>query len=267
MKKLLFDSLLAYRRWMPVERGKARLANLVSRVTGPVPYRLPEGLWMVLYPDSAMDLSYLHAGEGSPHHEITRLIDEVPAGGTVVDVGANAGYISLLAARRVGQRGKVWAFEPSPREYERLREAIRLNGYTQITAVPAALSDREGQMQLNVAEAHTGVNKLATDQQPRSAQQATVAVKVLDKELRDSGPIDLVKIDVEGAEMRVLAGMTRLLDQQLVRRLVLEVTPDFLAQFGDTRAAMYKLLADAGYHPVWPEPDAWQYDQLFEPRS
>ena len=80
---------------------------------------------------------------------------------------------------------------------------------------------------------------------------------------RDSPMIDLVKIDVEGAELKVLRGMQRLLVERRVRRLVVEITPDFLGRIDDSPEQLFDYLAGLGFRAKY-DLQVAQYDELFE---
>ena len=265
IRQIIFKAFLVYQHHFPVQRGKAWLAHHISRLTGSIPMQLENGIWLSLYPDSAMDRSYLAPINKSPHRDIERLVDQLRAGDHILDIGANAGYITSLAARKVGPNGRVFAFEPSPREFERLEYALQRNGFSQVTAFPYALSDKPGELELEVSLAHTGVNKLSNAQTSSDARTVTVPVRraVDVKELSET--FRLVKIDVEGAELKVLRGLEPWLRHQRIEQLIVEVSPKFLHEFGDTQRNLYDYLEGFGYQPQWEEPDNWQWDQLFAP--
>lgn len=125
------------------------------------------------------------------------------AGMTFVDIGANAGYFSLMAASLVGPRGRVESFEPDPDSYLRLVRNARLNGFDQVEAHPVALTNRRGKAYLYASPGESGGNSLI----PVAGHGALrpVDVDTLDHVLEGT-PIDGMKIDVEGLEEDVLAG-------------------------------------------------------------
>lgn len=130
----------------------------------------------------------------------------------VYDIGANMGFLSLLAARLVGAGGAVFAFEPVPANAQRLRDSARANGFGNVKVVEAALSDTPGQAVLALAE-HAGGAMLTRFGRPSDATDAlTVTTTTLDALVYEYGwqAPDFVKLDVEGAEAAVLAGAERL---------------------------------------------------------
>ena len=139
----------------------------------------------------------------------------VRAGATVFDVGAHVGYYALIASRLVGASGHVMAFEPLPRNLAYLRRHVALNDVANVRIIAAAVADVPGRATFaeGVSDAEGAlVTGGALD----------VDVVTLDAIAYDTpgvAPPSVLKIDVEGAEQRVLAGAERLLD---------EVKPDIL---------------------------------------
>lgn len=130
----------------------------------------------------------------------------------VVDIGANVGYYTLLAARAVGSSGRVIAFEPEPSNYGLLCKNIRENGYTNITAVPSAVSDHSGTGRLFLCPKNSGAHNLSKRWQEESSIE--VSMVTLDQYFSDyQGRIDLIKIDAEGVEELIFDGMCQLLQR------------------------------------------------------
>ncbi len=127
------------------------------------------------------------------------------------DVGANLGYYTLLFADRVGINGKVIAIEPNPSTFALLQETVSLNGYDRnTTLVQAAATDRsEGEIELFVPFGEPKNATVATDGGERAAElRVSVPVVSIDHLSAGQQRVDFLKIDVEGAEQAVLAGMT-----------------------------------------------------------
>ena len=169
-----------------------------------------------------------------------------------IDVGANDGYYTLFAARRVGQAGKVVAVEPSTRERINLRRNLLRNCIDNVHVVPAALGAAAGDADLRLAQgAHSGHNTLGkfAHDDVKAANLERVTVKTLDTvaaEL-DLERIDFVKIDVEGAEASVIAGARSVLT--LMRPvMLLEINDGALcAQGVSAEAFLVSLRAEFGY--------------------
>ncbi|WP_231605176.1 FkbM family methyltransferase [Synechococcus sp. CBW1006] len=133
----------------------------------------------------------------------------------VVDIGANYGVYALSLARRVGPNGQLWAFEPARQTAALLNDSARANGLSWLRVVQQALSDREGIAWLQTP-GHAELNSLAATQ-PRDVGDQRVSgeevqVTTLDQCLEAYGwrGVDLLKIDAEGEEGRILEGGHRL---------------------------------------------------------
>ena len=134
------------------------------------------------------------------------LCSHLSKGMVVCDIGANTGFYTLLMSRRVGNSGQVHAFEPSPGNLTFLRKHISLNHITNAVVHDEALSDQVGEAFFDTS--------LGSYQGRLDATGKTrVAMTTLDH-LWDQGnlpPVDLLKIDIEGAEAAALRGGQRLL--------------------------------------------------------
>jgi FkbM family methyltransferase len=146
-------------------------------------------------------------------HVAARLSRALEPGATFVDVGASAGFFTLLAAGRVGTAGRVVAFEPSPANCRLLAASLLANGFDNVTLHPAAVSDVEELLLYDAVGSNGFVSPL-----PREAEAAetmllrtVVRAVVLDRVLGGVDRVDVVKIDVEGAEHRALTGATTML--------------------------------------------------------
>jgi FkbM family methyltransferase len=152
----------------------------------------------------------------------------------VVDVGANIGYFTLLAAELVGSTGIVYAFEPEPDNYALLKKNIQLNSYTNIQPIETAVSDECGAIQLYLSAMDNGSHSIFGAAARGVATTKTVAATTLDGFLEGEGwpNIDLVKIDVEGAENRVLDGMEQLCERSPKLNLIIEYCPALIQATG-----------------------------------
>jgi FkbM family methyltransferase len=171
-------------------------------------------------------------------------------GDVFVDVGANHGYFTVLAASLVGASGRVVAFEPNPRVFVQLRTHVDLNGFeSRVTLESCALGDRtqrEARLYVSQSATNSGLSSLTPSHDMLEigdlSEERTVAVDVdtFDRWIArsDIHQIDLLKIDVEGAEALVVGGMAAALDSGRIQSLIVETTWD---------GAAHRLLCDAGY--------------------
>lgn len=137
------------------------------------------------------------------------LLAYLKPGDRFVDVGANIGMITLLAARLVGPTGRVDAIEPNPLCAARIRRSLVENGVTWAHVHAVGLGDRSGLLELNVVDGHTGAGTFAHLDPREHNVTARLPVRVVrgDALLDPSRPIHCIKIDVEGYECHVLAGL------------------------------------------------------------
>ncbi|HXH72430.1 MAG TPA: FkbM family methyltransferase [Mariprofundaceae bacterium] len=178
-------------------------------------------------------------------------------GGIVVDIGANIGQYSLLAAVRVGPAGRVLAFEPSPPILERLRRHLAINRVDNVEVVPCAVSDVAGTLSYyGPAQAgNLGQGSLVAPSDAdgtRSHEALPVQAVRLDAELAARGidTVDFVKIDVEGHEMAVLRSAEPWLRERRIRVLMVEISPDNLRQAGQDHEAVIGYLQGFDYRPM-----------------
>lgn len=138
---------------------------------------------------------------------------ELSAGDVLFDVGANIGFFSLIAARRVGAEGRVYAFEPVPRNAAAIRRSAQLNGLAMIKVFPEAVGAATGRAELLLAHHIGGAALASVGAPPDTRGRMQVDVVTLDDAVARRGlrPPSLVKIDVEGAEIDVLHGMTEIM--------------------------------------------------------
>jgi FkbM family methyltransferase len=185
------------------------------------------------------------AMHGTHEPPITALVcRELRSGDVFVDVGANHGWFSLLAAHRLQPiGGKVFAFEPQSKLSSLLRRSAEINHLDNLVVIQAAAGDR----------ASRGAVYLPSPDQtrygslfPAGAAVDAVDVVTLDHQFPDLTPT-LLKIDVEGFEVRVLRGMKGLLARSALRGLIIEVHPPEIARFGDETPELLQTLGDHGF--------------------
>lgn len=226
-------------RWL--DEREAAFARLTTKTVS-----IGAGLRMCVDPgDENGRWVYVHGLERG--ERITRqFVRLLRPGDHAIDVGANLGYFTLVAAHLVGPAGSVRAFEPSPTIFPRLQANVRLNPKLNVRVYQAAVTDRRGQVTFYSAPAdrsgYSSLRHLGGD----VAGVATVAAVALDDLLAELPPTRLVKIDVEGAEWLVLQGMRRLLKRDRPY-LICEIDDGFLRELGADADRVCRFLRDAGY--------------------
>jgi FkbM family methyltransferase len=188
------------------------------------------------------------------HYEpqVTALVRRIlRAGMSFVDVGANWGYFTLLAASLVGPGGRVLGLEPDPRLFKILQENIRRSELDQVTVLPTAAADKAGTLTLagyDEMEENFGLSRITAN--PRDAQLTfQVSADTLDHLFDEHGmtEIDLLKMDIEGAEVFAFAGLIDSLATRRVKRVLLELHPQQLAEHGSHASVIINRLQEAGY--------------------
>lgn len=164
----------------------------------------------------------------------------VKEGSCVIDVGANVGFFTPLFARWSGPRGRVVAIEPETTNHTELVRRLAAAGWADRVRAPRAAADAaSGTARLLINRVHPGDHRLADEGKP-------VPALTLDEIAAGEGAVSLVKIDVQGAEMRVLASATAILARDRPA-LFVEIAPAALAQFGASVASLVDWLAARGY--------------------
>ena len=183
---------------------------------------------------------------------ITQLDRLAAPGMTMLDIGAHVGYYSRRYAKKLGKNGRIFAFEPHPRTFATLQHNVKRT--PQVTAVQLALAEKEGTAELHdylmmsasgslhYDESMVALQKSQTQQtdiaprigQTFMAQTFTVRTTPIDTFLAQQGieKVDLVKMDIEGAEIGALRGMQRTIANSPNLVLVMEYNPQALNAFG-----------------------------------
>ncbi|MEU9333093.1 FkbM family methyltransferase [Streptomyces sp. NPDC048290] len=168
-----------------------------------------------------------------------------------VDVGSNIGVFSVLASRLVGETGQVVAIEASPEFHRRAGQQFRLNECRNVRAVNGAVSDRHEKLTFVLASSHNmGANSIVPYDGPAESSFEIDASPLPD--ILTSAEITkarVIKIDVEGAEGSVVRGMAPVLDRlRPDAEISVEVTPERMAQLGESVDELLGTMTAAGFH-------------------
>lgn len=232
--------------------------KVISRITKwqiirlfkqPIVFNFDNSIWMKLYPDDddvATRTYYYDYHEPKIFNFLHRYLKE---GMTYVDVGANIGVYTLFAAKRVGTRGKVFAFEPQQTTFSRLTENIKISNLENITAEQVAVGAQSGEIEIVTDENYSSIS-YTKHIDSNNKTKNVVKVITLDayfeaKEVKD---IDYLKIDVEGFEFYVLLGAKEILKTKIPAIIQVELIERFQKRSGSSTQMICQLLNELGYH-------------------
>ena len=168
---------------------------------------------------------------GSHDYEIyeTRLaLGLARPGDVAVDVGAMIGYYTMIFAHRVGSGGRVYAFEPDPDNFQILEENARMNGYEHVVCRQAIAGDETGRARFFPAPQEYKGDARAY----AHGDRGSIELEVVRLDDVVEGPVDLVKVDVQGYEAHVLRGMHALIERSPQLTMLFEYTPVSLREAG-----------------------------------
>lgn len=196
-------------------------------------------------------------------HVLRWIANGLRRGDVCFDVGAHHGWMSMVAARRTGNTGRVVAFEPSPPSVEFLRYHKRINRLSQLDIIPKAVSNMDGAgiPFYLVEDGNSFMNSLfgtnIPEIEPRRKSVLEIETVTLDTFSRQSGLIpQMIKIDIEGAELWVCEGAKHLL-ANYHPTLIIATHPLWLPE-GQKIDDLFKLLNDFGYEIL--DSDIYTYD-------
>ena len=163
---------------------------------------------------------------------------------TVLDIGGNVGLICRICAKRVGPTGHVWTFEPDP--YTRSFLVHNVSKCKNVTVSPFALSDENSITKLHIHPASGTANSLLSFE--ASSHAVDVECMTLDSFLDKHPNVlpDCIKIDVEGAEPKVLAGMRNTIERFQSMFLIVEFCPKNLANGGYSPGDYFEIIKGLG---------------------
>ena len=221
----------------------------------PVRVEVERGVNLLLDPGDLVARRILIGGDWQP--EVWQSISAgLSAGAVFLDVGAHIGYDTLKASVRVGEGGKVIAFEPNPRTLEQLRANIAASHAANVIVEPIACTDSEQMLTLydSTSEGNSGASSLSLANADETARGGLPSYAIrgrpIDHVAAELGlqRVDVIKVDVEGAEYLVLRGLRETL-RRFHPKVVMEVVPAQLANMKATVEDVVSLMNELGYGP------------------
>jgi FkbM family methyltransferase len=181
------------------------------------------------------------------HRAISNFVKELKAGDTVLDVGANIGYTTLLFGKKC-KEGRVLSFEPSKQLFHTLTQHVQLNALTNVEPINLGLGEKESTAKLFVVDKfNTGMNRIL-EQTDEDIPCESISIKKLDDIINSKGlqKVNAIKIDVEGFEYKVLQGAISTLTR-MRPVMMIEVNDRNLKQQNSSRQELFSFLKDLNY--------------------
>jgi FkbM family methyltransferase len=179
----------------------------------------------------------------------------VQPGDRVLDIGANMGYYTVLMAQRVGPLGKVFAVEPNAANLGILQaNTVAWRQSSCVTLLPCALSDTPGSGSLFLSDHNSGMHRMY------ASIVCTDAVEKVDMVCGDDldlGPLDFIKIDIEGYEPKALRGLLNTLNNSPDVKILSEFSPLSLMEAGESPSQLIRWLCDRGFVVMGLQSDQW----------
>jgi FkbM family methyltransferase len=247
MRRTLFDLIAQYVKRTPPHPGRGVLARLAWRLDPhEFVHEMAPGVRISVRLDRDEDLAYW-TNRYEQHDDVRVFVSLLRPGMVVIDVGANIGMYTMLAARAVGPGGRVFGFEPVPHVYQRLTGNLAVSGITNATPHRIALSDTTG-----TASFYLGRNdSMGSLYRAQTAAAIEVPTETLDGFLERNGVerVDAMKIDAEGAEMHIVRGARRLLGRTDRPLLFVEHNDTALRAAGSSAQELFEAIVGHGYAP------------------
>jgi len=155
----------------------------------------------------------------------------VKEGDIVLDIGANIGVYTVMIAEIVGEKGKVYAFEPDPTNFAILKKNVEINGYKNVILIDKAVSSKKGKLKLFLCEENTGDHKIYDSKENRKFVEIE-SIRLDDYFSDYKGKIDFIKMDVEGSEPGVINGASKILTKNTHLKIVTEFYPMLIEEYG-----------------------------------
>lgn len=217
--------------------------NFLLRILKPKSV-IVDGNRMILDEGDSMRLSILGIYEPLA---VKHFQERIKPGDIVLDIGAHIGYYTLMAAKRVGNSGKVYAFEPNMDNSALLTKNLKLNKYKNVVLINKAIAQSSKKAKLFLSRVSTGMHSLI-DIDNDSENTTLIDTVSLDKFFgKNPPPISVIKMDIEGGEYSALEGMTRLLGKSKHMSIFTEFSPYSIKKAKKSPRGFLNLLGNYGF--------------------
>ncbi|MFH0869460.1 MAG: FkbM family methyltransferase [archaeon] len=184
---------------------------------------------------------YLHlANRSFEPFESKTIMDNVKEGDVVIDIGANLGFYTLLLARKVGPKGKVYAFEPDTEMFALLKKNVKANGFRNVKLFPMAVYDRSKTLSFSGYSSDVD-SGFVSKEGARKVKAVSIDSLFANKR------VDFIKMDIEGSEGMAFKGMVKTARKNPKIRIVTEFFPHLLKNHSVNNDRFYDLLKKEGF--------------------
>lgn len=245
LKKLVFIAMNKFTKpfygtgILVKHKSLARLYRLVHRLTNPR-YIVFQNCKFFLDKNDSLEIA---TGNNNEIFEINLMKKLLKQGDNVVDVGAHIGLYTVLAAKIIGKKGKVFSFEPEKSNFSLLMKNITANSLGNVRAHRLALGKARGKVKLFVDEENSGSSGLNRTKINQHSQMVTM--ETLDNLLKNQ-KINFIKIDVEGYEHFVLSGAKKILKKNNEIVIFSEFFPKKLKESGSSAENYFRFIFENG---------------------
>ena len=256
MKKVLFKLLMFFTKSFS-GKGYERIPVIISIYKLIIKISIPERITLINCRGNKMYIDVedigvanhlLHRGVHEPFD--TELFEKlVKENMTVIIIGANIGYYTLIAAKRVGPNGMVYAFEPDSKNYKLLVRNIEANNYKNVLPVQVAVSDKKGVLKLYLDKSNFASSSLAEQNIVDKNGFEEIETNSLDnlfEEYRKDLKADLIQMDTQGAEGLILGGAKKIIGNNRLK-IIMEFWPYGLNNMGTDALYLLKRLKNYGF--------------------
>jgi len=202
-----------------------------------------EGRKMFCHGNDGLALSIFKTYEPSQTQIVKNYVKK---GDRVIDVGAHVGYYTLLLSQLVGNTGKVYAFEPDPKNFELLKKNVEINGFKNIELIQKAVSNKTGIIKLYLGDEDRATNRIYDAQLDDTKKSIEIKTISLDEYIKDK-KIDFIKIDVEGSELGVIEGMESIFQNNKQIKIITEFFPFLIEKSGNKPKEILKKLENLNF--------------------
>lgn len=206
---------------------KKKNITIIKKVNSNVLIKINDSKFIIRNYQIYYDLIRYGAHEPTSTYIFNKLLKK---GMVVLDIGANIGYFTLIASKLVGDKGKIYAFEPAPNNLKYLRKNIQINKVKNVEIVNKCVSNEDKIILLYLNKEDHSSHSIINIKQQKSIDVSAITLNKMFK--KDSFVINFIKMDIEGAEMNALIGMNEIIEKNKVTYILTEVNLRIMKKLG-----------------------------------